>query len=245
MASASLAGGYLRLGDVFSRAVPVWSKLIGPFAIIYVVRLVPTVMQTLATQQHRIGGTNQIFGTLGIAFVLSSLIGLIAHSASVDATMRVLDGGSPRLMEAIDIGMRRFFPLLGAWIIASIIIGFGFVLLVAPGIIVAVMLFLVTPVCVVERLGPIASLERSIQLTKGARWKILGIFLVFMILAGVSVLAAFIFKTVLGPVAGAVASTIVSAAIGLFSSIVTTITYAQLASHQGGFGGQRIAAVFD
>jgi hypothetical protein len=41
------------------------------------------------------------------------------------------------------------------------------------------------PACVVEGLGPIKSLGRSANLTKGHRWKILGIFLVLNVVGGI------------------------------------------------------------
>jgi uncharacterized membrane protein len=53
----------------------------------------------------------------------------------------------------------------------------GFGLLIVPGLIVSTMLFVATPVCVVEQLGPFASMERSAQLTNGHRWKIFALLL--------------------------------------------------------------------
>jgi len=45
----------------------------------------------------------------------------------------------------------------------------------------SVIWFLAVPVCVLERLGPFRSMERSRMLTKGGRWLILGIALLLIV----------------------------------------------------------------
>ncbi len=53
------------------------------------------------------------------------------------------------------------------------------VLLVVPGIIVALMWSFVTPVLVVERTGLIDTFQRSRDLTRGHRWALLGLIVVY------------------------------------------------------------------
>ncbi len=61
----------------------------------------------------------------------------------------------------------------------------GVALLIIPGLIVATMVFVATPVCVVERLGPFDSMERSAQLTKGQRGKIFGLLILLAVPAAI------------------------------------------------------------
>jgi uncharacterized membrane protein len=56
------------------------------------------------------------------------------------------------------------------------------VLLIVPGLILYTMWFVGFPACVVERLGPWTSLRRSRELTKGYRWKVLALALLFPVL---------------------------------------------------------------
>ena len=56
--------------------------------------------------------------------------------------------------------------------------------LIVPAFIAATMIFVATPVCVVERLGPFKSLRRSAALTKGCRWRVFGM-MIAMWLIGV------------------------------------------------------------
>jgi uncharacterized protein YqhQ len=74
-------------------------------------------------------------------------------------------------------GMKHFVPLLCVGFIGTLGVLLGIYLFIIPGIILACIWAVDVPACVAERLGPIKSLSRSAGLTKGYRWKILGILL--------------------------------------------------------------------
>ena len=42
------------------------------------------------------------------------------------------------------------------------------------------MFYVAVPACVVEELGPVTSLKRSVALSKGFRWKVFGLFLLWI-----------------------------------------------------------------
>ena len=94
------------------------------------------------------------------------------------------------LIRSFQVGLRPFFPIIGLAICASLLTMLATALFIVPGVIVFLMLFVATPVCVVERLGPFRSMERSAQLTQGHRWKILGM-LLLMLLPAVVVIGVF------------------------------------------------------
>jgi len=142
----------------------------------------------------------------------------------------------------------------------------GSVLFLVPGlkyaspllVIPVVMLFMTwsmgTPVCVVERLGPFRSLGRSRELTKGHRWKILGLFFLTMIPAviiGAIVGAALGVILVLGPAGGfgpAVTQTIGLAWNAMwtaFFAVIIVVTYHDLRVAKEGIDTEQIAAVFE
>jgi len=107
-----------------------------------------------------------VFGGL-IAFLISTLvqIGLAKISLSF-----------------VDTGRAEFadlfngYPVFISYLIASIIFGLmlavGLVLLVVPGIIVAVIFWLYVYAVVDRGMGPIESLQRSMELTRGVRMDI-------------------------------------------------------------------------
>lgn len=86
---------------------------------------------------------------------------------------------TPSLSEAIRRGLELFVPLLAVHILYTLGIMVSMVLLVVPGIIVALMWSFVTPVLVVERTGLIDTFQRSRDLTRGHRWALLGLIVVY------------------------------------------------------------------
>jgi len=68
-------------------------------------------------------------------------------------------------------------PLIGLTILFALGIGIGFMLLIIPGFILLLMWAVAVPALVIERDGVASAFRRSAELTKGARWKILGLFL--------------------------------------------------------------------
>jgi uncharacterized membrane protein len=109
------------------------------------------------------------------------------------------------------VGWRRFVPIIGvgfgmtATLVLFFVIAFmpfyfapaisklswvggaviGVLLYVVLVVIAGLMLFMTwvaaTPACVIERLGPLRSLGRSRELTKGHRWKLVGLSLLLLI----------------------------------------------------------------
>ncbi len=82
-------------------------------------------------------------------------------------------------------------------------VAIGLVLLVIPGVMLAAVWAVAAPVAAVEQVGPIASLQRSLELTRGNRLRIVGFFVVATGLALViGVLASLLLGAVIGIVVG-------------------------------------------
>ena len=83
----------------------------------------------------------------------------------------------------------RFWAMVGLGFCANIAIGIGLVLLIVPGLILAVRWFVSVPALIGEDLGVFASLSASWEETRGRFWPILGailvIFVPMVIVAGV------------------------------------------------------------
>src|SRR5262249_28346009 len=100
-------------------------------------------------------------------------------------------------------------------------------------------------VCVVERLGPWRSLRRSQELTKGHRWKILGLALLIIIPSLGSLAIAFGLSAVASPMAGLIGKYILSSIWGACSATVVAVTYHDLRVAKEGVDIDRVAGVFD
>jgi len=97
----------------------------------------------------------------------------------------ICDGVAAKLRgDAADrrsVGLRWLAPLLGGGLLAWIGTWLGLLLLAIPGIVLRVAWSLFTPVVVLEQKGPISGLRRSAALTRGHRWTILGLMLIFFL----------------------------------------------------------------
>ena len=75
--------------------------------------------------------------------------------------------------------------LVGTSIIVQFIVVVGFFMLVVPGILFLLVYALVLQIVVVEGRSGGAALQRSLELTRGFRWRILGVQLVILLVVGV------------------------------------------------------------
>ena len=246
-ASVNYASGTsLRVGDVIGRGVTVWSKIIWPCGVIYGVALVPGLVNTLALQQHKVTPGYLLGWRYWSVMLVAGLFGLVARAIVVQASAQVVEERGLRISAAIDSGMGRLLSLLGAWLLGGLALMCATMLLVVPGLMLWTAWYVLTPVCVLERLGPVASLSRSAELTKGNRWRIFGLILILMVFGGIAAALPMVgAKLSLGGAAAAVMQVVAQALVGVFETAVSVVTYQDLRAAKEGIGGGRIASVFD
>lgn len=229
----------LRIGPVLSKAFEVLFGNFFTFILISAVATIPAAYYEWAT----VTGVHANFW-LGVALrlVLTSL----CEAMILYAAFQTLRGRPASPAVSVARGLRRFFPVLGASLLVSIVVGVGFVLLIIPGLIASIILSLTLPVCVVERLGPVESMSRSSELTRGYRWQIFGA--LFAVGLVELVVGAVIGATVRHPDTLAIYVVVTSVANVLFrayQSVLTAIIYHDLRVIKDGLDLEGIAAVFD
>jgi hypothetical protein len=144
------------------------------------------------------------------------------------------------------VGFARFFPIIGLAIVAYFLITLASMLLIVPGLILLTMWFVATPACVVERLGPIRSMRRSSQLTKGHRWKVFGLILLVAVLGSIIIGVINLgFELMAGPIGALIAGVVLNGIWGAFYAIAVVVTYHDLRVAKEGINIEQIAAVFD
>jgi uncharacterized membrane protein len=84
---------------------------------------------------------------------------------------------------------RPFWRYLGASILFGLAVAVGFVLLIVPGIIVALMLMFTTFIVIDRGFGPIEALKESHRITYGHKWNLLGFSLVLVLINLLGLLA--------------------------------------------------------
>jgi Membrane domain of glycerophosphoryl diester phosphodiesterase len=122
------------------------------------------------------------FGAVFLSSIIGLLLASIVQAALTRATVSASEGVRATFAESLATGFRVALPLIGLTILFSFGVMIGLILLFVPGIILLTMWAVAIPALVVERHGVGASFRRSAQLTKGARWKIFGLFLVLLVI---------------------------------------------------------------
>lgn len=238
-----------RVGRVLSRTFSVLSRNLLPFCLVTVIAALPNLL-IFAPGARGFGAATLTPGAsavrLILGFGLAMMLNALSQAIVLYGAFQDMRGQPVHLMESLQIGLRRFFPVLGVAIGVAVLTGLAGLLLVIPAFIVATMLLVAMPACVVEQLGPAASMSRSKQLTKGHRWKIFGLWLLAMFVSGIlqSVLIG-LAGVIGGPILALIVFLAWSAIFGAFYAIMVVVIYHDLRVTKEGVDTDQIAAVFD
>jgi hypothetical protein len=100
---------------------------------------------------------------------------MVQQGAVTWAAMRALLGLEPTLGRAARVGLRRLWSVLLISLLSGLSVMTGLLLLVVPGLIVAVRLAVVMPALIVEDVRGRAALRRSWHLVRGRSWTVAGV----------------------------------------------------------------------
>jgi uncharacterized membrane protein len=252
MTDAAMAtGGPFRIGPIFGRA---WKVYVADFVKFTAVALVITLPQLFYGKPDADVASAATFFALIVVGIIFNTVGQAVVLYGAFQTMR----GRPFVMgQATQRGLSRFFPIIGIAILATLGIMIGMLLLIVPGIMLALRWSVAVPACVVENQGPLTAMRRSAELTRGHRWKIFGMFLlVLVIVLVVSLIVGLIIGVATGFVAVATGSAgvLVASKVGswigqaiytAYGNIVLVMLYHDLRVAKEGVDTDQIAAVFD
>jgi hypothetical protein len=247
--------GDLRIGQVLSRA---WSVFSGNFLKFSVVTGIAALLSLMIPEASLANAdTFAKLPLLVIAFVLRVGLATLSQATVFYGAFQDMRRRPFSLADGLQVDLDRFFPLLGLGLVAGLAIGglwipagilswsplkYASPLILLPVVMLLLMWSVSTPVCVVERLGPLGSLARSRELTKGHRWKIFGLVLV------TTIPGVIVNRTLGAGSLGAaihILSLIWNAIWTAFDSIVIVVTYHDLRVAKEGVDTEQIAAVFE
>ncbi len=132
-------------------------------AIMPEIPLVPTLEEAAAIQKAQVENLPIIIGMA----LLALLVVPIANAALVRVVANSYLGKNTSTGDAVGSAFGLLLPLYWTWIILTIAVMGGMILLIIPGIIAAFWFSLATQVVVVERVSGVAALKRSRQLMRG------------------------------------------------------------------------------
>jgi len=192
-----------------------------------------------------------IFAVLSVIGALASIVGaILAYGSIFLLAMEDLHGQSASPDAIFKTAMRKFWPLLGLVILMGIGIVLGGILLIVPGVVLALAWSVAMPALVVEDRGVFESFGRSLALTRHKRWSIfLLFFLVTLVVAVVEVVLFALFGGFHGLVSrqpstiNTVLSALVSVVTMPFGAVLSTALFNQLRGREG-YGAEAVAEVF-
>lgn len=274
--------GTLDVGDVLSTTFRTMGAALVPILGCALSVVIPTSVVTfilrvaiylvMQNMDHATPDQAMMGAALALPVYLVFILVLLATQAVgqggiVYSVAEQMSGRTPSLGQAFRVGLSRAFWVFLTTLLATIAIMIGMVFCFVPGVVVAIFLCVAAPVCIVEKLGPIDSLQRSVALTEGNR---LTIFLVFLaVMVGWFVIAMCIIAPVQLLVVGGAAAAggaqgvqamqnplslpaiigeIINIPITLFASMagstLIAVIYARLRGLRDGVDAQAIASVF-
>jgi MFS family permease len=247
---ARFAEGDFRVGRVLNRTASVLSRNFLPFFVVTTIAQLPAQLLSQALTSITAApspsvGAGVILIGAGV-WLLTIVLGTLSQAIVLYGAFQDMRGRPVSLVESLQVGLRRFFPIIGLSICISLLGGLAALALIFPAFILFTMWFVATPACVVEQLGPIRSMGRSRQLTKGQRWKIFGLMLsLFIVLGLVSGVLGTTLVAVGGTALALVGAVLWSGVWGAFYAISVVVTYHDLRVAKEGTDIEQIAAVFD
>lgn len=166
-----------------------------------------------------------------IAFVATTLFtGMV-----VELVADVQDG---RRDASVGKLLRAVTPVFGQLILVALLaglgIGFGFVLLVVPGLILATLWSVAAPVVVLEHPGATRALGRSRELVRGNGWNVFAVILLLVILVPVVGGAIELAADAAGTGVGLVVRVVVGILTAPISALAAAVLYFDLRKAHGG-----------
>jgi hypothetical protein len=233
----------ISVGGILSQSMSVFVANLAPFLVLALILMVPSLIYGWAVVSDPTAGIST--GAL-IAIIIQVVLTQLTVAAITYGSFQFLRGQPVGIGDALSRGLSLILPVLGVAILAGLAIGIGFILLVVPGIIVYVMLWVAIPAAVVERPGVVESLKRSVALTKGYRWQVFGVLLIIgVIFAVISFILQFVLVAIGGATLYSIGNWVLGAAYGAFSATAAAVCYYLLREAKEGIDINEIARVFD
>jgi hypothetical protein len=187
-----------------------------------------------------------------VDLVVSTLTGILASVALTVGTVQALGGKRPPDLAGMLqwIFTARAGPAVVLGVVQWLVIALGFAALIVPGLWVLTIWMVALPALIVERIGVGEALNRSTELTRGRRWRVLGTFIVAALAVGIPVA---LFNALVGRVAGmsedsvgdVVLTYITTSVIDVALTCLAVVFYRLLRGEKEGVTIEEIATTFD
>jgi hypothetical protein len=250
------------IGDVASNTFAVIGRNFVPFAVLTFVAALPQALlereitNTIATTDGRVNPATMLTAGYWLTVTTTQLVDIVVsfilQATLTYSTFMDLSQKPISIVQALMVGLRAFFPLVAIGILYSLGVGFGFVLLLFPGLMLLAAWIVVVPAYIVEKPGITAAFGRSSALTRGHRWSIFGLMIVYSLAVFMIYFAArpllglpLLSNNVAFPVGFWVFNTLLRMITMVISSTGTAVIYYLLRASKEGVGPAALASIFE
>jgi hypothetical protein len=250
LSAGRFAESDFRVGRVLART---WSVLSRNFPAFFAVAAVASLPKYLLSQGVIPAPDDWVLILLlmGFSAIVWVVLATTSQAILLYGAFQDMRGRAFSIGDSMQIGLRRFFPVIGVAVAVTLFASVGLLAFVVPGVMLFVRWFVAMPACVVEERGVRSSMARSSDLTAGHRWKIYALMTLMYIVDSVvdgaidqvlSQLAGSLHAGGLPVLAGHV---IWNGIWGAFYAILAVVTYHDLRVAREGVDTEQIAAVFE
>jgi len=252
-ASTVATGGALDIGRVIQQLFRVLGRNFVTFlALAVLLAGIPAIL--LGLLQMNVMARGQLFAWQSLlGSLVAGLFGLILQGTVIYGTVTDLNNRRAGVVDCLSVGLRSFLPLLGIGILLYAAIIAGTMLLIVPGLMLAVAWCVAVPAYVVEQTSLFGAFGRSAELTRGNRWRIFGLFIIYFVAFLILELVTGMFGSVARMSSGGGFSlmqvVVVRPLLGIGAALIGTVgaavLYVDLRQIKDGVGPEGLAAIFD
>ncbi|WP_404336903.1 hypothetical protein AB2M62_00585 [Sphingomonas sp. MMS12-HWE2-04] len=183
-----------------------------------------------------------------VGWLVAMVAGAVLQAALTRATVQHLSGEKPAFGPSFAVGLSMILPMIGIGFLLGLGVALATVLLIVPGIILWLCWSVVVPVYVQEKVGVFEAFGRSLELTKGARWRIFLTMLLVVIGLWLLSIPAGLLTAGVAATGSIVVTALVSSAISALGSMamvtVQSCIYVELRNVKEGVAPADLEAIF-
>jgi hypothetical protein len=211
----------LKIPDLYAEAFQLIKAEPGKFAILSAIGLAPSWIASLLS------------GSIVVSFIVLAVslpIVALANGALVVLVTALRNRSTMSLKELLSGPRDGFIRITIAYVLLSLVLGIGFVMLVVPGLIALAFLWVAWPLVVLEDAKGIDAMKRSVAIVDGHKVTITGIILVLVgIYIGLGIVQVTL-AGMLGAGIGVLLGALVGIIINSLAMTLVTLSYHRLAA---------------
>ena len=242
MSSEQAIARELTIGEVISKTFDFYRRDFVKYLVIFlIVEAIIGVLTTLATRAVVLpplpptataqatlnwlpGFLSALFLLIALSVIISLVVGPVATGSAIKMASQEIEKGQADLGASVRFTLSKLVWLWLLSIIVGVIIVLGFIALIVPGIILAIMFSLAIPALLIENIGVLPTMGRSRKLVDHRWGKSFALFLVLGIILLIAGVIASLISAPFGS-ASSIVSSLLSAFYAPLAPIALTIYY--------------------